>query len=155
MAERVIVHQDKEFQTAYWAQDPADPEAIGPRPVSHLHDLTPYGMILASLGACTAIVLHTYAQSHEIGLDDVELILDYQRLYQEDCKNCEEIGEYMEQVSLDIRLAGDLTAPQRERLLRVSHHCPVHRMLDDGVKVRTHLSTETFVAGGQWFERDI
>ncbi len=155
MSERVIVHQDKEFQTAYWALDPADPEATEPHPVAGIHDLTPYGMILASLGTCTAIVMHTYAQSHELPLDEVELILDYQRLYKDDCKDCEEIGEYLEQIGLDIRLAGNLTSAQRERLLKVSRHCPIHRMLDDGIKVQPHLSTESFVAGGQWFERDL
>lgn len=158
MAERVIVHQDKDFQTAYWALDPADPEspeAREPRSVAHLHDLTPYGMLLASLGTCTAVVLHTYAQHHDVALDDVEIVLDYQRLYREDCKDCEEIGEYMEQVAMDIRLSGDLTPDQRERLYRVSKHCPVHRMLGDGIAIQSHLAEDAFVAGQQGFRGDI
>jgi len=107
--------------------------------------LTPYGMLLVGLGSCTAIVLHTYAQHHSVDLRDVELRLQYDRVFAEDadkkhpCEDCEGIHEYKEQadkkhpIEEEIVLTGELTPEERKRLFLVSRHCPIHKMLTDAV----------------------
>jgi putative redox protein len=130
------------FETEFLAADPHVPDAEHVYPVEHIHQLTPYGMLLAGLAACTAIVLHTYAQHHDVALDEVELRAQYDRVFAEDCKHCEGIEEYEEQIEEEIVLIGDLTAQERSKLLMISRQCSIHKILSHGIEVRSHLVEE-------------
>jgi len=140
MAERVIVRQNRMFETEILAADPHVPDSDHLHPVEHVHQLTPYGMLLAGLAACTAIVLHTYARYHDVALDEVELRAQYDRVFAEDCENCEGIEEYKEQIEEEIALTGDLTPQERSRLLVISRQCPIHKMISHGIEVQSHLA---------------
>jgi uncharacterized OsmC-like protein len=140
MGEHVIVRQDSLFETEILAQDPHDPDIKALEPVGSIHHLTPYGMLLAGLGSCTAIVLYTYAQYHDVALDKVELQLEYDRIFEDDCQDCEGIEEYKEQIAEQITLVGDLTAADRKKLFAISKHCPIHQMLLHGIEVRSSLA---------------
>lgn len=142
MGERVIVRQDSNFITHTLAVDPHDPQSDELEEVHHVNQLTPYGMLMASLGSCTAIVLHTYAQHHGVALDEVELRLEYDRVFAEDCEECEDIEEYREHFEQEIALTGDLTSKERERLYAVSRHCPIHKIVSRGVEVRSYLAED-------------
>lgn len=124
------------------AQDPAGKEG-DLRKVEDIHQITPYGMFLASLGTCTAIVVNAYARYHGIPLEGVELRLDYERIFKEDCEHCEETGQYKEQLEMTVDFRGDLTKEQREKLFRISHQCPVHKTFVSGIPVKTHLEKES------------
>lgn len=141
MTERVIVRQNSDFEIEFEALDPNKGESAQIRPVLKIHELTPYTMMLASLGACTAIVLHTYAQNHDINLQEVELDLRYQRVFQHDCENCEDIERYDEQIEQTLSLTGDLKDNQRQKLFRVSQQCSVHKILESGIEIRSELSS--------------
>ena len=39
-----------------------------------------------------------------------------------------------------LELDGDLTAPQRQRMLEIANMCPVHRALTNKIEIRTVLS---------------
>ena len=140
MGERVVVRQNARFETEILAADPHDPEGEDLQPVGDLRHLTPYGMLLAGLGSCTAIVLHTYAQHHGVGLEEVELRLEYDRVFAEDCEKCEAIDEYREQIEEEIALSGDLSPQERKRLLAVSRFCPIHKMLAQGIEINSQLA---------------
>jgi putative redox protein len=142
MGERVIVRQNSQFQTQVLALDPHDPDASEFQPVEAIHHLTPYGMLLAGLGSCTAIVIHTYAQHHGVDVEEVELRIRYDRVFADDCEECESIEEYIEQIEEEILLVGDLTPAERRRLYMVSKHCPIHKMLTRGIEVTSHLEEE-------------
>jgi putative redox protein len=142
MGERVIVRQNSQFQTQVLALDPHDPDASEFQPVETIHHLTPYGMLLAGLGSCTAIVIHTYAQHHGVDVQEVELRLRYDRVFADDCEECESIEEYIEQIEEEILLIGDLTPAERRRLYMVSKHCPIHKMLSRGIEVKSRLEEE-------------
>ena len=139
MGERVIVRQDSDFMTEFLAVDPHDPQSDEYVEVHHVHQLTPYGMLMTSLGSCTAIVLHTYAQHHGLDLEEVELRLEYDRIFAEDCADCEMIGEYQEQIQEAISFKGDLSERDRTRLHAVSKHCPIHKILMQGTKLDSYL----------------
>lgn len=141
MAERVIVRQNSEFETEILAVDPHVPDDEF-QPVEHIHQLTPYGMLLAGLASCTAIVLHTYAQYHGVDLQEVELHAQYDRVFADDCEDCEGIDEYKEQIEEEIVLTGDLTPKQRMRLYTISKQCPIHKILQHGIEVHSHLLEE-------------
>jgi putative redox protein len=142
MGESVIVRQNSDFETEILARDPHDPDAHQFYPVDDVHQLTPYGMLLSGLGSCTGIVLHTYAQYHGVDLQEVELRLKYDRVFADDCKDCERIEEYREQIEEEITLIGELTPQDRRRLFMVSRHCPIHKMLAHGIEVKSHLAQE-------------
>lgn len=140
VGEKVVVRQNSRFETLFWYTDTDDPEQAQLRSVAHLHELTPYGMMLASLGSCTAIVMHTYAQAHKVALSEVELRLTYERTYREDCKRCDESGKSFEEaIGQEILMAGELSAGERKRLLRAAHLCPIHKILHDGITISTEL----------------
>jgi putative redox protein len=139
MGERVIVRQDSDFMMEILAVDPHDPQAEEFVEVHHVHQLTPYGMLMASLGACTTIVLHTYAQHHDIALDEVEVRLNYDRIFAEDCAECEMIGEYKEHIDEAISLIGDLADRDTDRLYAVSRHCSIHKILTHGMEIEARL----------------
>ena len=142
MSERVIVRQNDEYEIEILAQDPHIPDAQEFHAVEQIHQLTPYGMLLASLGACTAIVLHTYAEYHDVELHEVEVRLRYDRVFGEDCEKCETIHEFEESIEYEILLPGDLTSKQRNRLFAVSKQCPIHKMLGHGIDIRSRLSED-------------
>lgn len=143
MSEKVIVRQDSDFMIEFQAVDPEKPDSDEFEPVHHLHGLTPYGMLLASLGSCTTIVLHTYAQYHDIDLQEVKVRLQYERAFQEDCENCEEIEKYEEQIQEKIALAGDLSSKERKKLLHIAHQCSINKMLQQGITVQSELLETT------------
>ena len=115
MGESVIVRQNSDFETRILAQDPHDPDAHQFYPADDVHQLTPYGMLLSGLGSCTTIVLHTYAQHHGVDLQEVELRLNYDRIFADDCVQCEDIQEYREQIEVEITLSGNLTPEEQKR----------------------------------------
>lgn len=136
MAEKVVVQQRNNFATDFRARDPETPESGELYPVKHIQDLTPYGMLLASLGSCTAVVVNTYAQHHGIELEEVELALEYERVFKDDCEHCEDISGYKESINVDISFKGKLTPQQQEKLFKISLQCPIHKILKSGIEVR-------------------
>jgi len=142
MPEKVVVRQKSNFQTEFWALDPESSESGRLFPVRHIEDLTPYGMLLASVGSCTAVVVNTYAQYHGLKLDEVEMASEYQRTFKDDCKHCEEISQYEEQIKMDMSFKGNLTAQEQEKLFKLSLQCPIHKMLKSGIKVQSRLTKD-------------
>jgi len=137
MSEKVIIRQKKNYETSYMAFDPDESGSDKPRPVHNIQELTPYGMVLAGLGTCTAFVVNTYAEHHGLAVDAVELELEYGRSFKEDCEHCEEIDKYEDQIEMVVSFAGNLTLQERDKLFKISLHCPVHKMLKSGIKVKS------------------
>lgn len=135
MAERVVLRQNDRFELEVSASDPHKEDSQEVERVEHIHDLTPYGMLLTSLGSCTAILLHSYARNRELKLREVELHLSYARDFKQDCDNCEGADQYDERIDLEIALSGELTEQERERLLLVSKQCPIHKIIKGGIQV--------------------
>lgn len=139
MSEKVIVRQNSRFETGFWAVDPNLPDSDDFEPVEHLHELTPYGMLLASLANCTAQVVHAYAHNHNIPLREVELREVYHRSYREDCDNCEDIDRYEEHIEEQIAFQGEFKEETREKLFKIAHQCPIMKMLETGIEIESEL----------------
>ena len=143
MGEKVIVRQNNQFEVEIKAQDPHNPDDPEFYPAEEIYQLSPYGLLLAGLGSCTTVVLHTYAQYHDVPLEEAEIHLEYDRVFADDCKECEEIEEYKEQIAMEIALFGKLTPEERHRLFVISKHCPIHKMLTHGIEVVLHQVENT------------
>lgn len=138
MPERVIVYQDKSFRTEFRAADPNDEDSNEVESVMHLHDLTPYGMLLASVAACTTIVVNSYAHNHHIPLKAVTVDASYDRVFAEDCEDCDEDSEYEEIIRESVNFEGDMDSKQIERLHQVAKGCSVRRLLERGIPVESN-----------------
>ena len=100
---------------------------------------TPYGLLLASVGACTSMTMRMYANRKKWPLEGVEVKLRHERIYAEDCADCEAKAGKVERIERDIRLIGPLDEAQRARLLEIADKCPVHKTLHSQINVVTHL----------------
>jgi len=97
---------------------------------------TPYDLLLMSLGACTSMTLRMYANRKKLPLDDVDVTLQHERVHATDCVDCK---QKIEQLSRRIKLYGDLSDEQRQRLLEIANMCPVHRTLESDPQIVTEL----------------
>lgn len=98
---------------------------------------TPYDLIAAALGTCTAITLRLYADRKGWPLDGVDVHLTHARVHAEDCLACEKQPRGMDEITRVVALRGPLTDEQRARLLEIADKCPVHETLVRGVRVVT------------------
>ena len=100
---------------------------------------SPYEMLNASLGACTAMTLQMYARRKKWDLQEVEVHLSFDRSYKEDCEHCDETDRRLETFDREITVRGNLDQAQIARLLEIANRCPVHRTLEAGARVTTKL----------------
>jgi putative redox protein len=91
--------------------------------------LTPYELILASLGACTSVTLKMYAQRKGWQVDDIDVKL--QLTIESDSTPI---------ISRKITVNGTLDSEQRERLLQIANACPVHKLLTKPLEVESTIT---------------
>jgi uncharacterized OsmC-like protein len=97
----------------------------------------PYDLLLAGLGACTAMTLRLYAERKALPLERVTVRLNHSRIHAADCADCETKEGMLDRIERAITLRGTLDAEQRRRLLEIADKCPVHRTLTSEIDIRT------------------
>jgi uncharacterized OsmC-like protein len=91
---------------------------------------SPYELLTAALGACTAMTLQVYARRKSYPLHEVAVEVEHSRTHAEDCLKSEDpAGGLLEHIHRRIVLHGPLDEAQRADLLRVAQKCPVHKTL--------------------------
>jgi len=100
---------------------------------------TPYGLLLASLGACTTITLRMYANHKQWPLEEVKIHLQHEKKHLEDTEDYKNAKSKLDHITKEIELIGDLSQDQRRRLLEIADRCPVHRTLHGQVVVESTL----------------
>ena len=108
---------------------------------------TPYDLLLAGLGACTAITVRMYAERKGWPLRRVTVRLRHRRIHATDCAGCETSTGQLDQIERELQFDGELTQDQRAKLLDIAERCPVHRMLHSEVLIST---TEGAQDGSGW-----
>jgi len=97
----------------------------------------PYDLLLAGLGACTAMTLRLYAERKALPLDKVTVRLSHAKVHAADCETCETKEGMIDRIERAIALQGALDDSQRARLLEIADKCPVHRTLSSEIEIRT------------------
>jgi len=104
---------------------------------------SPYELLLASLGACTAMTLKMYVERKKLPVTDVEVALTFDRIHIDDCESCvkdERLNDQeVQHISRLIYVTGDVTEEQKERLLYIAGRCPVHVTLHSNPHVEDAL----------------
>jgi uncharacterized OsmC-like protein/esterase/lipase len=113
-----------------------EPESIGGNDFGP----TPYELVAAGLGACTAMTIQMYARRKKWVVDEVLVHLDHKKDYAQDMSDvADEKPIKVDQFNREIILEGDLTPEQKQRLLVIADKCPVHRTLHGKVEINTVL----------------
>jgi putative redox protein len=85
----------------------------------------PHELLLAALGACTAMTLKMYAERKGWPLKDVQVSLSGSR------------AEEGYVITRRLKMVGELDAEQRQRLLEIANKCPVHKTLTGTITIQT------------------
>ena len=105
----------------FLADEPVEVGGLGAGP-------TPYDLLCAALGACTAMTVRMYARRKEWPLRRVRVCVGHARTKEEDPPD-----GFLREVALE----GGLTDEQRSRLIEIAERCPVHASLKQGARVST------------------
>jgi putative redox protein len=100
---------------------------------------SPYELLLMALGSCTSMTINLYATRKKWALDQVVVRLRHERVYADDCVNCEDPKSKIDRIWCSIQLIGTLDEAQRNRLIEIAKQCPVHRTLTNKIEIRTDL----------------
>ena len=100
---------------------------------------TPYDYLSAALGACTSMTLHFLAKRDGIPLEGVDVAITNDRMYAKDCADCTSKDGYIHRFEVQIRLKGNLTPEQRERLIGAARRCPVYKTLTNEIRIDEKL----------------
>lgn len=135
----VVVQETRQGKFQNWVVDGDDvgltdePESYGGLDSGP----TPYGMLSASLGACTSMTIRMYADRKKWPLERVTVTVRHHKDHAEDCEHCEDEARKVDIFERSIRLEGALDGDQIVRLMEIADRCPVHRTLHEPVVVRT------------------
>jgi putative redox protein len=100
---------------------------------------TPYDFLASALGACTAMTMRVIAKREKIPLEGTEVQVTSDRMYAKDCADCTSKDGYIHKFEVGIKLIGNLTDAQRERLLSVAKRCPVAKTLSNEIRIEESL----------------
>ncbi|MEM9559593.1 MAG: OsmC family protein [Planctomycetota bacterium] len=90
---------------------------------------SPYGHLLAAIGACKTITMRMYADRKGWALESATVELTHSR---------ERPG--VERIDAVITLEGDLSDEQRTRIREIADRCPVHRTITGDLTVASTLA---------------
>lgn len=100
---------------------------------------TPYDYLAVALGSCTSMTLNGYARRKKLNVTQVSVRVEHDRIHAEDCDSCVKQEGKVDQFVRHINIEGDITAEQRSRMLEIADLCPVHKTLENEIKVVTRL----------------
>lgn len=90
----------------------------------------PYDYLLMSLGACTAITLKMYADRKKWPVEDIFVEMTHQKTVPTSSENSGTAAtQKIDRIEKEILVKGDLDESQLQRMLQISHKCPVNKTL--------------------------
>jgi uncharacterized OsmC-like protein len=98
---------------------------------------SPYDLLTAALGACTAMTLRHYADFKGLPLERVRVNLRHDKIHASDCSECETKEGRIDRIERVLDLEGPLDDAARAKLLEIANKCPVHRTLHSEVFIPT------------------
>lgn len=104
---------------------------------------TPYDLLSAGLGACTAMTLRMYARLKKIDIGLVTVTVRHNKVHMKDCLECTEEeranGGKIDRFERVISVDGGVPEGLEDKIIEIADKCPVHRTLEHGAKVATRV----------------
>lgn len=103
---------------------------------------SPYDLLGAALGTCTAMTMKMYADRKGMPFDGASVHVVHERNHAKDCDHCtdEEFDGLVQALYRTIEIRGDgLNDEDRSKLMEIANKCPVHRTLEGHLHVHTEL----------------
>lgn len=101
----------------------------------------PYAHLGAALASCTVMTLNMYARHKKLAVEQVTTNVQHHRIHAKDCEDCQKTDGKIDVLTRVITIIGNITDEQRQRMLEIADRCPVHRTLENEIKVDTKLSS--------------
>lgn len=116
-----------------------EPDSVGGRNLGP----TPYDLLMASLGTCTAMTLKMYAGRKKIELKEISVYLNHEKVHQQDSEGADQSRDSkISKFTRRIEVKADELSPEMEkRLLEIADKCPVHRTLHETIQVETFFKS--------------
>lgn len=96
----------------------------------------PHDYLMASLGACTSMMVGLQARKRKWPLENISVALWHSRIQAKDCEECVTEDGMIDRIEVAVELTGPLTAEQRSELMKTAATCPIHRALKGEINVR-------------------
>lgn len=100
----------------------------------------PYQFLAAALGSCTVMTLNMYARRKGLQVDRVQCEVTHDRVHADDCKDCERSAVKIDRLTRTLIIEGALDEAQRTRMLEIADRCPVHRSLENKIRIESRLA---------------
>ncbi|GAB2496505.1 bifunctional alpha/beta hydrolase/OsmC family protein [Algoriphagus taiwanensis] len=114
-----------------------EPESDGGRNLGP----TPYDLLMASLGTCTAMTLKMYSERKGWKWKEVVVYLNHEKVHQEDSAGVGKnkggkISKFTRWIEIQTE---ELTDEMKEKALEIADKCPVHKTLHEPIEVETRF----------------
>lgn len=120
----------------FLADEPADVGGADTGP-------SPYDLMAAALGACTAMTLRMYVRLKKLDLGLVTVTVKHNKVHAADCLECTDEersnGGKIDRFERVISIDGGTPEGLEDKIVEIAGKCPVHRTLEHGAKVVTKI----------------
>ena len=90
----------------------------------------PHELLDSALAACTVLTLELYIRRRQMAVRDLQVRITHTEGKTED-------GRVRYELQREIRIDGDLSEADRQRLMEIADRCPIHRLLTGEIHVQT------------------
>ena len=97
---------------------------------------TPYQFLAIGLGACTSMTIRMYAKRKNIALESVSVVVTHDKHHAE--QDPDSKAKSIDRFVRKIELTGELSAEDRQSLLKIADRCPVHQTLEAQALIETY-----------------
>lgn len=99
---------------------------------------TPYDLLNAALGTCTAMTMKMYADRKQWPFEGTRIYVTHERDHKHDCEEALDSDVQLQALNRKIEILGDsLDEDQRAKLIEIADKCPVHRTLEGHLHIHT------------------
>jgi uncharacterized OsmC-like protein/alpha-beta hydrolase superfamily lysophospholipase len=100
---------------------------------------TPYDLLGAALASCTVMTMNFFARRENLPLDEVEVSVQHDRIHADDCVDCQKTDGKIDLFQREISMQGNLSDEQLALLMKIADRCPVHRTLENEIKITSQM----------------
>lgn len=124
-----------EVKTPYHHLLADEPEEVGGNNLGP----TPYDLLMAALGTCTAMTLQMYANRKKWDLEEIIVFLNHDKVHRNDGEEFEKNNSKVSRFIRNIEFMGEVDEQKKEKLLEIADKCPVHRTLKENIIIETKI----------------